>query len=132
MGQTTPPKLFEAVPNFSEGRNVEKIFRIANCVRGIPGVRVLNLHSDPDHNRSVLTFVGEEEPLLRASVALANACVAEIDLATQSGVHPRMGVLDVLPFVPLGKPLSNTTLEDAVRLAKKVGESIGASGLPIY
>jgi glutamate formiminotransferase len=102
MGQAAPPKLFEAVPNFSEGRDREKISRIANSVRNAPGVIVLNLHSDPDHNRSVLTFIGEEEPLLRASVALARACAAEIDLAAQSGVHPRMGALDVLPFVPLG------------------------------
>ena len=132
MGQAAPPKLFEAVPNFSEGRDREKISRIANSVRNAPGVIVLNLHSDPDHNRSVLTFIGEEEPLLRASVALARACAAEIDLAAQSGVHPRMGALDVLPFVPLGPPLSNTTLEDATRLAKKVGEAIGISGLPVY
>jgi glutamate formiminotransferase len=127
-----PPKLFEAVPNFSEGRDAEKVCRIANSVRAVPGVRVLDLHSDPDHNRSVLTFVGEEEPLLEASVALARACVEEIDLAAQKGVHPRMGSLDVVPFVPLGPPLSDTTLEEAVRLAKLVGEAIGALGLPVY
>jgi glutamate formiminotransferase / 5-formyltetrahydrofolate cyclo-ligase len=126
------PRLFEAVPNFSEGCDEQKISRIADSVRSIPGVSVLNLHSDPDHNRSVLTFVGEEGPILRASIALARACVAEIDLIAQSGVHPRMGALDVLPFVPLGRPLSDTTLEDAARLAKKVGESLGALGLPVY
>ena len=127
-----PPKLFEAVPNFSEGRDGTKISRITSSVRNTPGVRVLNLHSDPDHNRSVLTFVGEEEPLLRASVALARACAREIDLAAQSGVHPRMGSLDVLPFVPLGPPLSDATLEDAVSLARSTGEAIGSLGLPVY
>jgi glutamate formiminotransferase len=127
-----PPKLFEAVPNFSEGRDAEKISRIAGSVQAVPGVRVLDLHSDPDHNRSVLTFVGEEGPLLEASVALTRACATEIDLATQSGVHPRMGALDVLPFVPLGPPLSDTTLEDATRLARTVGEAIGALGFPVY
>ena len=126
------PKLFEAVPNFSEGRDVKKISRVAESVRNTPGVSVLNLHSDPDHNRSVLTFVGEEGPLLRASVALARACMAEIDLRVQSGVHPRMGALDVLPFVPLGRPLSDATLEDATSLAKAVGEAIGALDLPVY
>lgn len=125
-------KLFEAVPNFSEGRDPEKVRRIADSVQTVPGVRVLNLHSDPDHNRSVLTFVGEKEPLLDASVALARACVREIDLAAQSGVHPRIGSLDVLPFVPLGPPLSNTTLEETVRLARTVGEALGALGLPVY
>src|SRR5918997_1325259 len=126
------PKLFEAVPNFSEGRDLEKISRIADSVRDTPGVSVLNLHSDPDHNRSVLTLVGEKEPLLKASIALARACVTEINLAVQRGVHPRMGSLDVLPFVPLGPPLSNTTLEDAAGLARRVGEEIGALGLPVY
>ena len=127
-----PPKLFEAVPNFSEGRDQEKISRITDSVRGTPGVSLLNLHSDPDHNRSVLTFVGEEGPLLRASLALARACATEIDLAAQSGVHPRMGALDVLPFVPLDRPLSAATLDDATRLAKMAGEDIGALGLPVY
>jgi glutamate formiminotransferase / 5-formyltetrahydrofolate cyclo-ligase len=127
-----PPKLFEAVPNFSEGRDGTKISRIVSSVRNTPGVRVLDLHSDPDHNRSVLTFAGEEEPLLRASVDLARACAREIDLAAQSGVHPRMGSLDVLPFVPLGPPLSEATLEDAARLARSAGEAIGSLGLPVY
>ena len=127
-----PRKLFEAVPNFSEGRDREKISRIAGSVRDTPGVSVLNLHSDPDHNRSVLTFVGEERPLLRATVALARACLREIDLTAQSGVHPRMGALDVLPFVPLGRPLSAATLDDATRLAKTAGEAVGALGLPVY
>jgi glutamate formiminotransferase len=126
------PKLFEAVPNFSEGRDTEKVSRIANSVRDVPGVRILDLHSDPDHNRSVLTFVGDEEPLLEASVALARACAREIDLAAQKGVHPRMGSLDVLPFIPLDPPLSDATLEEAVCLAKMVGEAIGALGLPVY
>ena len=129
---SAPPKLFEAVPNFSEGCDGEKISRIAGSVQAVPGVRVLNLHSDPDHNRSVLTFVGEEETLLQASVALARACTTEIDLTAQSGVHPRMGALDVLPFVPLGPPLSGATLEDATRLARKAGEAIGALGIPVY
>src|SRR5215210_4558354 len=98
-----PPKLFEAVPNFSEGRDAGKISRIADSVRNIPGLTVLDLHSDPDHNRSVLTFVGEEEPLLQASVALARACAHEIDLAAQSGVHPRMGSLTYSPSYPWGR-----------------------------
>jgi glutamate formiminotransferase / 5-formyltetrahydrofolate cyclo-ligase len=127
-----PPKLFEAVPNFSEGRDGTKISRIVSSVRNTPGVRVLDLHSDPDHNRSVLTFAGEEEPLFQASVDLARACAREIDLAAQSGVHPRMGSLDVLPFVPLGPPLSEATLEDAARLARSAGEAIGSLGLPVY
>lgn len=132
MSDVRPKKLFEAVPNFSEGRDPEKIACITASVRKTPGVTVLDLHSDPDHNRSVLTFVGEEGPLLEASVALARSCLEEIDLATQRGVHPRMGSLDVLPLVPLGPPLSEASLEDAARLARGVGEAIGALGVPVY
>lgn len=128
MPGKAPKKLYEAVPNFSEGRNKQKIIRIADAVRAVHGVTVLDLHTDRDHNRSVLTFVGEEEPLLEASVALARACIEEIDLAAQSGVHPRMGALDVLPFVPL----SGATMEGAVSLAREAGRLLGALGLPVY
>ena len=121
-------RLYEAVPNFSEGRDEEKIRRIAGAVAAVAGVSVLDLHSDEDHNRSVLTFVGEEGPLLEASVALARACVEEIDLASQTGVHPRMGALDVLPFVPL----AGASMGDAAALAREVGEELGALGLPVY
>jgi glutamate formiminotransferase / 5-formyltetrahydrofolate cyclo-ligase len=122
------PPLFEAVPNFSEGRDAARISRIAQSVRDFPGVRVLNVHSDPDHNRSVLTFAGEEEAVLEAAVTLAGACAAEIDLASQTGEHPRMGSLDVLPFVPL----EGATLEDAARLARRAGERLGRLGFPVY
>ena len=122
------PPLFEAVPNFSEGRDAEKIERIADSARAVPGVRVLDLHSDPDHNRSVLTFAGEEDAVLEAAVALARACKAEIDLSSQTGEHPRVGSLDVLPFVPV----EGATLESAARLARRAGERIGALGFPVY
>ena len=120
--------LFEAVPNFSEGKEGTKISRITEAVRAVPGVRILGLHSDPDHNRSVLTFAGEEDPVLAGALALAKACATELDLALQSGEHPRMGVLDVLPFVPL----EGATMEDAVRLAHRAGESLGCLGFPVY
>jgi len=122
------PPLFEAVPNFSEGRNAEKVERIADTVRKVAGVRVLGLHSDPDHNRSVLTFAGEEDAVLEAAVALARACAGEIELSSQIGEHPRMGSLDVLPFVPL----EGATLEDAARLARRAGGRLGDLGLPVY
>lgn len=121
-------KLFEAVPNFSEGRDRAKIERIAGTVQAVPGVRILGLTSDADHNRSVLTLAGEEEPLLEAAVALARACANEIDLSRQSGEHPRVGSLDVLPFVPL----EGATLEDAASLARRAGERIGELGFAVY
>jgi glutamate formiminotransferase / 5-formyltetrahydrofolate cyclo-ligase len=120
--------LFEAVPNFSEGRDAAKISRITQAVRAVPDVRILGLHSDPDHNRSVLTFAGQEDRVLAGAIALAKACAAELDLASQSGEHPRMGVLDVLPFVPL----EGATMNDAVRLANRAGESLGSFGFSVY
>jgi len=120
--------LFEAVPNFSEGKDATKISLITEAVRAISGVRILGLHSDPDHNRSVLTFAGGEDPMLAGAIALAKVCAAELDLASQSGEHPRMGVLDVLPFVPL----EGATMDDAVRLAHRAGESLGTLGFPVF
>jgi glutamate formiminotransferase / 5-formyltetrahydrofolate cyclo-ligase len=120
--------LFEAVPNFSEGKDAAKILRITEAVRAVSGVRILGLHSDPDHNRSVITFAGQGDPVLAGAIALAKACAAELDLASQSGEHPRMGVLDVLPFVPL----EGATMDDAVRLANRAGESLGSLGFPVY
>jgi glutamate formiminotransferase len=120
--------LFEAVPNFSEGKDGTKISRITEAVRAVPGVHILGLHSDPDHNRSVLTFAGEEDPVLSGAVALANVCAAELDLTSHAGEHPRMGVLDVLPFVPL----EGSTMDDAIRLAHRAGESVGSLGFPVF
>ena len=122
------PPLFEAVPNFSEGRDDDRIARIVAAVRPVEGIRILGLHSDPDHNRSVLTFAGEETAVLKAAVALAEACAREIDLTSQSGEHPRMGSLDVLPFVPL----EGATLDEATHLARQVGERLGALGFLVY
>ena len=123
-----PAPLFEAVSNFSEGKDGEKISRITEAVRVVPGVRVLGLHSDPDHNRSVLTFAGEEDAVLAGAVTLAKACAIELDLASQAGEHPRMGVLDVLPFVPL----AGSTMDDAVRLARRTAEILGSLGFPVF
>jgi glutamate formiminotransferase / 5-formyltetrahydrofolate cyclo-ligase len=128
VGPPVNRPLFEAVPNFSEGRDEGRISRITAAVRDVGNVGVLDLHSDPDHNRSVLTFAGGEEAVLEAAVALARSCADEIDLAAQTGQHPRMGALDVLPFVPL----EGATLEGAVGLARKAGERIGSIGLPVY
>ncbi len=123
-----PAPLFEAVPNFSEGKDGIKISRLTEAVRDVPGVRVLGLHSDPDHNRSVLTFAGEEDAVLAGAVTLAKACTSELDLASQAGEHPRMGVLDVLPFVPL----AGSTMDDAVRLARRTAEILGSLGFPVF
>ena len=97
-------RLIEAVPNVSEGRRPEVVDEIVAAFAGAgPEVLVLDRSSDPDHNRTVLTLAGPGPALVEAAVAGAAACARLIDLTAHRGVHPRMGALDVLPFVPLGE-----------------------------
>ena len=111
--------LFELVPNISEGRNHETIDRAVEAI-GTTGARVLHRTSDPVHNRSVLTIVGDASAVLEAAVALAGAVLETIDLRRHSGVHPRIGALDVVPFVPL----RDATMAQAVELAHAAGQRI--------
>ena len=112
--------LIESIPNVSEGRRPEVVERFADVIRKTPGVRLLDYSSDPSHNRSVLTLVGDYEPLKQATLALFKEAAAAIDLRTHTGEHPRLGAVDVVPFVPI----EGATMEDCVRLAKAVGAKI--------
>src|SRR5712692_1193063 len=103
-------KLVECVPNFSEGRRKEVIQSIADAISSTPGVTLLDVESNPDHNRSVISFVGEPGPVKQAALAGAGKAVELIDLTRHRGEHPRMGAVDVVPFVPL----SGATMEDCV------------------
>jgi glutamate formiminotransferase len=122
--------LVESVPNFSEGRRREVVDQIVAAFAGAhPDVLVLDRSSDPDHNRSVLTLAGPGPALVEAAVAGAAACVRLIDLNRHRGVHPRMGALDVLPFVPL----QPGGLEACAALAVQAGRRLAAEvGLPVY
>lgn len=121
--------LVECVPNFSEGRNLRTVHALAAAISSVPGSRVLHCTSDPDHHRSVITFAGEGEAVLESALRAAGAAAQLIDLTQHRGVHPRMGALDVLPFVPL----SGTTLEDCVALARRAGERIWEElRIPVY
>jgi glutamate formiminotransferase len=122
--------LVESVPNFSEGRRGEVVDQIVAAFAGAhPEVLVLDRSSDPDHNRSVLTLAGPGPALVEAAVAGAAACVRLIDLNHHRGVHPRMGALDVLPFVPL----QPGDLEACAALAVQAGRRLAAEvGLPVY
>ncbi len=111
--------MIECVPNVSEGRDRPTLDRFVEAVAAT-GCRVLDLHADPDHHRSVLTIVGEEGALFDGALALAREATGSIDLRAQRGVHPRMGAVDVVPFVPL----RGATMEDCVRLARRVGRAI--------
>lgn len=120
--------LLECVPNVSEGRRPEVVARLAAAVSA-PGVRLLDLHSDPDHNRSVLTLAGEPGDLRAGLLALYEAALAEIDLTRHQGVHPRVGAVDVVPFVPLAGTPMETAVAAAGELAAEVAERFG---LPVF
>lgn len=120
---------FECVPNFSEGRNVEVVQAIAAAARDVPGVTVLDVESNADHHRSVISLVGPGEPLLEAVFRMMRVAVQRIDLTRHTGEHPRMGAVDVVPFVPLG----DATSAEAVRLAERLGERVWTDlHVPVY
>ena len=121
--------LIECVPNFSEGARPEIIETIVAKVRESSGARVLDLQSDASHNRSVLTLAGDPDALSKAILALVDACVASIDLRAHRGEHPRLGAVDVVPFIPL----EGATIADCVSLARKVGEAIAKThNIPVF
>jgi glutamate formiminotransferase len=121
--------LIESIPNISEGRRPEIVERLANAVRTTSGVRLLDHSSDASHNRSVFTLVGDYEPLKRAMMALYREAIPAIDLRTHHGEHPRVGAVDVVPFVPI----EGATMEDCVRLAKEVGAAVaGEFNVPVF
>ena len=121
--------LVECVPNFSEGRDPHIIASIARAAAAVPGVLILDLQTDPDHNRCVLTFAGPPEAVVEAAVEAAGAAAQLIDMNRQTGVHPRIGAADVVPFVPL----SGVTLDECVTLARSAGEQHWRRhGVPVY
>lgn len=129
MGNARRPELIQCVPNFSEGRDAAVIDELAAAVSSCPGVVLVDRSSDPDHHRSVLTYVGDAEAVASASMAAARVAVQRIDLTCHQGVHPRMGALDVLPFVPMG----DTPMETCIRTAREVGARLAAElGLPVF
>ena len=97
----TNNRLVECVPNFSEGRKMEVIRELAQAISSVETACVLDTHIDPDHNRSVITFVASAEQVVRAAFNVVAAAARLIDMRTHRGVHPRLGATDVLPFVPL-------------------------------
>jgi glutamate formiminotransferase len=120
--------ILESVPNFSEGRRRDVCESISGQARA-EGVTVLDLEMDQDHNRSVLTFIGEPGPVGRAAVSCARRAMELIDLNHHQGEHPRMGAIDVCPFVPL----RGATMDDAVDLSREVGRRIGEElGIPVF
>ena len=122
-------KIIECVPNFSEGSDKKKIEKLADVFRGKWGVKLLDYSGDSDHNRSVITVVGEPETLKNAVIEVIGKAVELIDLRKQSGQHPRMGSVDVVPFIPI----KNVSMAEAVAISKEVAKEVGERyGVPTF
>jgi len=122
-------EIVECVPNFSEGRRKEVVDAIAQAIASVPGVRALDRQMDADHNRSVITFVGDRTAVAQAAFRGAQKAVELIDMSMHHGEHPRVGALDVLPFVPI----AGVTMDDCVALARSVGKRIADElQVPVY
>jgi glutamate formiminotransferase len=120
--------LIEAIPNVSEGRDAGRLDRFAAAIAGT-GATLLDRTADWSHHRAVFTVAADRATIERAAVALAAVATAEIDLTAHTGVHPRIGAIDVLPFVPLGA----ATMDDAIEAAHAVGRTIGETlGVPVF
>lgn len=123
------PKLIECVPNFSEGRRPEVIEAIVNAIQSVGGALVLNYSSDADHNRSVVTFAGTSDVVGEAAFRAIRVASTLINLDEHTGVHPRLGAADVVPFVPL----SGSTMDECITVAHQVGKRVGDElGIPVY
>lgn len=122
-------KIMECVPNFSEGRDLEKIEKIVSSFRAKEGVKLLDYSNDTDHNRCVVTVVGEPEALKAAVIEAVGKAVELIDLNKHEGQHPRMGAVDVIPFIPI----KGCTMDDAIALSKVVGAKVAELyNLPVF
>ena len=121
--------LVECVPNVSEGRRPDVVEGLADVIRATPGIRLLDVTSDADHNRSVFTFAGEPGPVESAALALVAAAIAAVDMRGHTGAHPRLGAVDVVPVVPL----AGVTMEECVAMARRVGEAVAARHrIPVF
>ncbi|MCJ7691261.1 MAG: glutamate formimidoyltransferase [Clostridiaceae bacterium] len=122
-------RIVECIPNFSEGRDKKVIEKIIDAVRCAEGIKLLDYSSDSDHNRTVVTFFGTPESVEKAILDMASKVYENIDMSLQTGAHPRMGALDVVPFVPI----NGVTMEECVALAKRVGSEIAYKfNVPVY
>jgi glutamate formiminotransferase len=121
--------LIESVPNVSEGRRLDVVDRLASAITSVDGVFLLDRTSDASHNRSVFTLAGEDPAVREALERLVEAAIHEIDMDVHEGEHPRIGAVDVIPFVPL----TGTTIDDCVELARTFGARMAERfGLPVY
>ena len=121
-------KILLCVPNISEGKDLKLVDQVVSEIRRVAGVKVQNVSSDPDHNRSVLTYLGEPEAVLKATQAMAKKAFELIDMTKHHGSHPRLGAVDVVPFIPI----RGVETKEAVEIARRFGKFVGGQGVPVY
>src|SRR4051794_8370894 len=122
-------RIVECVPNISEGRRPEIYQAVADAAASVQGVTLLNLDPGADTNRTVITFVGEPDAVIEAAFRLVKKGIELIDMSTHRGAHPRIGAVDVVPFIPV----ANVTMDDCVELARKLGERVGKElDVPVF
>jgi len=115
-------------PNISEGRELEVVEQVLEQIRQVQGIKILDISSDADHHRSVFTYLGEPEAVLEASKGMAAKAFELIDMSRHQGSHPRMGAVDVVPFIPV----RGLKTEEAVEFARRFGKFVGEMGVPVY
>lgn len=116
------------IPNYSEGRNLDKVDKITECFRNKEKIKLIDYQPDKDHNRLVVEVIGDPRAVVEAVIESVKVASEIIDMRTHEGAHPRMGAVDVVPFVPV----SEMTTEECVELANEVGKAIGDMGIPVY
>ncbi len=121
-------KIVLCEPNISEGRDLGKVDQVTEEIRKVKRVKILDISSDADHNRSVFTFLGDPESVLEATKAMAAKAIELIDMRCHQGSHPRMGAVDVVPFIPI----RGMETEEAVEIARRFGQFLGGLGVPVY
>jgi len=121
-------KIVESVPNYSEGTDGQKVEQIVNEIKNTPSTRIVDVQYDSDYNRAVITFVGTPEAALKANIAAAKKAIELIDMNKHKGQHPRIGAVDVVPFVPA----QNVTIEECIKLSKEFAEAMASEGIPVY
>jgi glutamate formiminotransferase / 5-formyltetrahydrofolate cyclo-ligase len=121
-------RILECVPNISEGRDPDKILAITEEFKRHPKVRLLDVSSDKDHNRSVFTFLGDPSNVKEAALSFAVRAIELIDMRGHRGGHPRIGAVDVVPFVPV----QGVEMKEAVEIAREFGKDLGEEGIPVY
>lgn len=126
--ESNKKKIVESVPNYSEGKNTDIINKIASEIRNTPNTKIVDVQYDGDYNRAVITFVGTPEAVLKANIDAAKKAIELIDMNTHKGQHPRIGAVDVVPFVPA----QNVTLDEVIDLSLKFGETMAKQDIPVY